>query len=399
MAKNLYLGNGDWATTKGSTLFYTVENGIYEGVPSEVIRNSEANTKNKDGVLETVDVDTSAIDYTNSVNGTLRLEDESTNYSKHSNNFDSWSKGRSSVVPNQGLDIFGENNVWKFNDSTDAGTHRIYNTGSSVPMVLGEVWYVRCWVKKSELSGVRLAIRGTTETEMGTPTDFDLENGTITNGEGSITPWGDGWYECVAKVTITTTQNGQIFAYTIKGGGTSYVGTGTDGVYIQHMTLEKGQITSYIENDSTVQNTRAADSLINVGREELFNSADLTLSCVCSSIANGGKERHIRIINSDDTNRIVLRFSPIANEIRLLVRQNGVNIVSLFYSGLDQTVKRKYDIVANASGFKLYADDQLLLSDNTPNTFNDLSTLDFGKGTDVFGGIVESLQVYDNTNN
>ena len=79
MAKNLYLGNGNWATTKGSTLFYTVEDGIYEGVPSEVIRNSEATTLNKDGVFETVDVDTSAIDYTNSANGALRLEDETTN--------------------------------------------------------------------------------------------------------------------------------------------------------------------------------------------------------------------------------------------------------------------------------------------------------------------------------
>ena len=84
MAQTYKFGSGTWATKKGSTLAYNDENNNYKPLPFTTTRNSIATRVNKQGLIEVVGNDIPRIDYTDSTEGVLLLENSSTNLVKYS---------------------------------------------------------------------------------------------------------------------------------------------------------------------------------------------------------------------------------------------------------------------------------------------------------------------------
>ena len=90
MAQKLKFGNGTWATKKGSTLSYNDEGGNFKPLPFTTTRNSIATRVNKEGLIEVVGRDVPRIDYTDSADGVLLLENSATNVLPKSNNFSAY---------------------------------------------------------------------------------------------------------------------------------------------------------------------------------------------------------------------------------------------------------------------------------------------------------------------
>ncbi len=88
MAQKLKFGNGTFATKEGSTLAYNDENNNFKPLPFTTTRNSIATRVNKEGLIEVVGNDKPRIDYTDSADGVLLLENSSTNSLVQSNQFD-----------------------------------------------------------------------------------------------------------------------------------------------------------------------------------------------------------------------------------------------------------------------------------------------------------------------
>ena len=79
MAQTYKFGNGTWATKKGSTLAYSDTNNAFKPLPFSFERNSIATRVNKEGLIEVVGNDIPRIDYTDSTEGALLLENSATN--------------------------------------------------------------------------------------------------------------------------------------------------------------------------------------------------------------------------------------------------------------------------------------------------------------------------------
>lgn len=395
MAKNLYLGNGDWATTKGSTLFYTVENGIYEGVPSEVIRNSEATTLNKDGVLETVDVDTSAIDYTNSANGALRLEDEETQRLAYTEDFtqSDWSKVRatisssSKVFPKEGSPTMfllesnttGANGSWL----------RQYTTVNSGSEVVSTIYAA---AGNSDFLAMRQSAGGVI---------FDLSNGTIKDSsavDAKIELLSGDVYKCSAVFSAGNT-DGEVLYYVYGSDGTLAVPNvdSGDNVYIfganHFFTDNLNQ--SYVPNLTTGTSIRFADRLINVGREELFNSEEGVLHVEFSTnISNTAQGVYVSLSNDTSSNRIYTGFVS-GNLIAKI--QNSVDNQTLTKTGLDIKETQSVAIYYKDGDFRFYVNGVLEQSFSYSGTFLPFNRLGFDSGTGTFNffyGSIPKLVVY-----
>ena len=87
MAKTYKFGSGTWATKKGSTLAYSDTNNAFKPLPFSFERNSIATRVNKEGLIEVVGNDIPRIDYTDSTEGALLLENSATNLIQHIQTF------------------------------------------------------------------------------------------------------------------------------------------------------------------------------------------------------------------------------------------------------------------------------------------------------------------------
>ena len=87
MSNTLKFGNGQWATKDGSVLAYNDENDNFKPLPFNFERASSATLVNKDGLIEQVGSGEPRIDYTDSAEGALLLEGQSTNLIDYSEDF------------------------------------------------------------------------------------------------------------------------------------------------------------------------------------------------------------------------------------------------------------------------------------------------------------------------
>ena len=85
MANTLKFGNGEWYGKKDTILAYNDENYNYKPLPFSFERASSATVVNKAGLIETVGSGEPRIDYSDDVNGALKLEPTRTNIITNSN--------------------------------------------------------------------------------------------------------------------------------------------------------------------------------------------------------------------------------------------------------------------------------------------------------------------------
>ena len=129
MSNTYKFGNGTWATKKGSTLAYNDEDNNFKPLPFSFERNSIATRVNKEGLIEVVGNDIPRIDYTDSTEGALLLENSATNLITYSEDFSQsdWVKTGLTVNVNQITSPYGGLNADEV-DITTANAHYLFDT-------------------------------------------------------------------------------------------------------------------------------------------------------------------------------------------------------------------------------------------------------------------------------
>jgi len=376
MARKLKFGNGTWATKEGSTLAYNDENNNYKPLPFTTTRNSIATRVNKEGLIEVVGNDVPRIDYTDSADGVLLLENSATNLVTYSEDFSNaaWTKSNSSITSNSVISPDGTLNSDKLVINTSAG----YLGGTFISSGNTDVT-VSFFVKSDTLSSFTFA----ESFYFGTVTNFDLSNGTTDNGK--IENYGNGWYRCSKTYTYASGQ--QIVAIQIK--------TGASGsLYIFGGQYEEGSYpTSYIKSNSGSTVTRVADTASGAGNSQVFNDSEGVLYAEISAFSEIGSSGLISLSDGTNNNRVTIELDGNTVKGRLTpsvgILNASTNIVST------SRIALKY----KQNDFALWVNGFEAATSNSGNTFSNetLTKLSFdrGDGAEEFYGKTKELGYYD----
>ena len=313
MAQTFKFGKGTWANKKGSTLAYNDENENYKPLPFNFTRASIATRVNKAGLIEVVGNDQPRIDYTDSSEGVLLLENAATNKFIYSNQFDTnWITSQGSLLSGQ-TGVGGSLDAWKFTDNTSTGEHFVRQTPS-----VGGVVSISVYAKAG--TNDFLYLRGVAS-GVNVRTWFNLKTGvvgTIQSTSAIMKSMGNGWYRCTMVFTHDTAFEYYI-AMSNADGVSSYQGDGTGSIFIQYAQLEQTSLpTSYIPTNGSAV-TRSAETCNGSGNSEVFNDSEGVLFANVASLSQVGTSRVIASLSngSSTANRLVLQYTNSAsgNEI------------------------------------------------------------------------------------
>ena len=252
MSNTYKFGNGTWARKKGSTLAYNDEDNNFKPLPFSFERNSIGTRVNKEGLIEVVGNDIPRIDYTDSTEGALLLENSATNYSVYSESPSTWTytefgSGSAGTITTGKTDMFGGTNAVQIDFPSDAENVGIL-FGSSLSGLTSGNCNISIYVKLVESGNKNLQLRaGFKDIVNVNSTEFtrvDL-SGTKTNSE----------------------------AFNLKLRPSEGTSVGGFSIIVCHPQEENNSYaSSYIPtNGSTVQ--RAAETCNGSGNSEVFNSS------------------------------------------------------------------------------------------------------------------------------
>ena len=391
MAKNLKLGgkpNGStaWRTIKGSTLFYTDEDGIYEGVPSEVICSTSKTTVNKDGLIVTVEADTSAIDYSDDVDGALRNEDDGENFLFNSG----WLGAEKPTDWNTGF----AGGVISIESSINGGliSARRFQASSNRQTLYRDFDFV---------SGTTYFCSVLLEAVI---TPVSIQEIIFFNSTGTRTYFEDG-----VEVTGTTLlsmgkEYGAKFVATATATNQMRIGCGTAGNATGDVTISAPQLeigekrTSTIISPTGATGVRGKDQLTGIGREDLFNSVEGVLSFESSIFTDAGSNKEIMLYGDVD-NFITAYYQSGFNRVTIRHKSSGVS--AYLYTGtFDVTQRTSIAMYYNSNVLRIYKDGVLVDEDLsiTPLANGAIQELRMKShtGTNIFFGKIQELTVYKN---
>ena len=390
---------------------------LYSVLPADGVgdftfsRNSAATRINKDGLIETVASGVSRLNYPlidGVVNGcpSHLLEPSRLQLIQYSEEFDNsyWSSARietpyiaDTISPD------GTLNAYTLEISSgETGGGGVYKSLS----VVGDN-SISVFAKKSTVDYLVLADTGLDSSR--NAVYFNLENGTVAteyNAVGKMQDFGNGWYRCTMKYTLTSSGNKFIYMTNIDG-STSNAVQGGDSIYIYGSQLEQGSYsTSYIPNYGTAAGiTRSAETANGAGDASTFNDSEGVLMVEISgfnetvyannwiSLTDGTTNQNNYVsIQQDTTGNIISR-----------VRVNGVNSAVLYSTIIDQSLSSKIAIKYKLNDFSLYVNGFEYDSNNVGSIFstNTLSKLsfDYNSLSNPFYGNTKQIQYFDSALN
>ena len=397
MAQKLKFGNGTWATKEGSTLAYNDENEKYKPLPFSFERDSIGTRVNKEGLIEIVGKDIPRIDYTDSTEGVLLLENSSTNLITYSEDFSQgvWNKTNCTIISNNSISPNGTQNADKLveNNIINGFSNR-YST--SVSYTSGAKYTTSIFAKSDGRDLMIRSYNGSSDID----TIFDLSNGIVLLGNGEIKDYGNGWYRCSHTITAQSTINTSFSAsfVLVNNSSISYQGDGTSGIYIWGAMVEQGSYpTSYIPtNGSTVQ--RAAETCNESGNSEVFNDSQGVLFVDSATLVEGEDVRIIGLSDGGTNNRISITYHSTENRIQIYGSKNGT-IFNLEYLNAIKTDYNKIAIKYNASSVDFYYNGFLVDTEVPSDMFdaNILNSLNFDRidNNNNFYGKTKEIGYYD----
>ena len=400
MAQTYKFGNGTWATKKGSTLAYSDTNNAFKPLPFSFERNSIATRVNKEGLIEVVGNDIPRIDYTDSTEGALLLENSAENLVTYSEAFDNayWTKDGASVIDGQSSPD-GKTNAYKLTEGSNNGIHRVGRAvfSANVERTLS------VFAKKGERNFISLFENNTASPAI-KGVIFNLDNGTYYNNNSSfysnvkIELISNGWYRCSATSNNTSLQVPSI-GVSADGLTNSYQGDGTSGIYIFGAMLEANSVaSSYIPtNGSTVQ--RAAETCNESGNSEVFNdSQGVLFANISALIGAGGGTRRIEVSNSVSASQYVrLQIANGDGSLYANITNNSGQQVLFNVTSFDATLSNKISLKYKQNDFSLFLNGFEVGSSNVGNTFANgiLTQANFSSTASEFYGKTKEIGYYD----
>ena len=313
--------------------------------------------------------------------GSWLLEPQSTNLVAYSEDFSNvyWDKSNTTVLQNQSIapsglneaslvSAVGSNPRLKFNGNFGGGDFSLS-------------WFA----KKNTSSYLKIRVwNGSVNHDA----VFDLDNGTLTSGNGSIKSYGNGWYRC----TLNYDTAGSHFTQT-------YVSdTSTGSLYLWGAQLEEqSYATSYIPTNGAT-NTRLQDLANNSGNATLINSTEGVLYAEIAAFDDTSSLKMITLQSADNNNKVSIGYANATDRVRVIIRSNGSNIVNQNFtaSNLTDFNKLAFKYESGASSIYLNGSEVLDLSSANFTFPQELSKLNFdgGNTANPFYGKTKALAVY-----
>ena len=376
MANTLKFGGGTWATKEGSTLAYNDENENYKPLPFNFERDSIATRVNKEGLIEVVGNDIPRIDYTDSADGVLLLENSATNLATYSEDFSdsSWNKVNSSgssspiITSDYGISPDGTQNADRIQVSRASGVgdySSIYKSITTSSSNRG----LSVWLKSLN----------------GTPTILIANNNGTYVSQQITTEWVR--YELDLGVgTLTELQLSVVGSNFIQG-----VSESADFLAWGYQ-LEIGIPTSYIPTSgSTVP--RAAETANGSGNSEVFNDSQGSLFLNINT-PDTSAVPVISLSNGSFSNEIEFAYYG-TNQFNFILRVSGgtPNVIGNIVGGSFS----KFCVTYTTTDFKVYLNGFLIGSNTLPSPLNGLDVFDFSlpSGTNPFYGKTKEIGYYD----
>ena len=323
------------------------------------------------------------IDYTGGGCPHILAEPQRTNLIKYSESFDSWyAKNYVTVAENTSETISpsGNNTASKITINSVSTVRRLYELISASS---GSDYTFTLYAKKGTTDFIKLFF-----TSSIIDAEFNLTNGTVTSGTGSIESVGNDWYRLQA--TGTSSLTGEVPQIQLSSSASV-----SDYLYIWGCQVEQSSYeTSYIPTSgSTV--TRNQDIFTRDGIGSLINSTEGVLFVELENITGtDATNKMISITDGSLTNKISLFVS--SNQISVESAGSGTNLgiySKALQSGFNKiAVKFKVNDCALWVNGTEYTDTSFAAFSSS--TFNSL-VFDRGDGIQNLFGKVKQLQVYN----
>jgi hypothetical protein len=352
------LGNGNWAVKEDKLLAYNDNSGRFFNKEFDFARGSSATYVGKDGLIKSAASDVPRIDFSDSTNGALLLEGQSTNLVPYSEDYShsSWVKTDVSIQSGY-IAPDGTNSAYK-----------VTKIGSNAHLV-----------------------NATTGGHTATKSIFAK----TTSGTGTIILFNsvDTYFTITEEWQRFDIQhNGLDFFYAADFRGAS---TLTEIIIWGAQSEALSYPTSYIKSNTGSTVTRLADACNNSGSAQDFNSESGVLYLEVSRFANDILNTAISINQSGNfSNSVSIRFRSAENLIYGLIYSSG-NISTLMqYTLSDDTQFNKIALSYAENNFALWVNGIKVLTDTSGNAPIGLNNLSFNLGTEPFYGKTKDIQVF-----
>ena len=388
------LGNGNWAVKENKLLAYNDNSGRFFNKEFDFARGSSATYVGKDGLIKSAASDVPRIDFSDSTNGALLLEGQSTNLIPYSEDFSNgWALDDATIVSNSATSPDGALNATLLKGNTNSSRHNLVTSGQA-----SNTGTFSIFVKAKELKYVQIASANTVQQYV----NFDLSNGIIGTvgssfSNAKIENYGNGWYRCI--VVSANQFNGFYFSL-VNGLNATWLESwvmpnNTDGLYIYGFQLEQNSVaSSYIPSQGSAT-TRLADVCNNSGSAQDFNSEEGVLYAEIAALANDSY-RFISLSDGTNNNNVRLNLSPIANQISFEANSGGSLQLGYTNNNTNVLLNTKICINFKLNDFSVWINGIKVHTDTNGIAPIGLNTLNFdrGTGTNLFYGNVKNIQVF-----
>ncbi len=339
----------------------------------------------------------------NGENGHILLEPTSENKVTYSEDFSEWTN-TDITFGTDGVSPSGETNANLIQTGT-AGNDQVSKAFALSPTntttysvfikrVGGAEWIDFLIVKSGFLNSLKVWFNINTGT-----VGSNNANGTTTLDSASIEDYGNDWY----RLIVTTTDSTNNTSFNIRVRTASADGSDTrvnnSSYYLWGMQLEAlPYATSYIPTLTGSTVTRATETLTGSGNSTLINSTEGVLYAEIAALADDGTARNMALSDGTTSNRIVMVYTNVSNQIRFYLEGSG-GTITVNHTLTNSTELVKAAVRYKSEYFAFYINGVQIDTNNSSITFSGLNNLSFhnpfGGGSSPFYGKCKALAVFN----
>jgi hypothetical protein len=370
-------------------------------------RTGTATRVNKDGIIETVASDVPRLDYSDGSCPALLLEPQRTNVITYSEDFGTfWVETDSVLNNNYASSPTGEFNAYRFIDNNAGGLGNV-SLNKTFVLTTDTTYTFSVFAKKDQVNFISLRTGGFSAPSSGN-TYFDIENGALGNVRpdhtANIKDYGNGWYRCSITFSVSGADATGILA--IYANEQDNVITSqrdnTTSVLLFGAQLEAGNYpTSYIPTTGSAV-TRSADSCLNGGNSDLFDTEEGVLYAELQTLANEPTNRYVSLsdgVGSPYTNSLSIQYRS-DGAIRVYLGGLGTSNLLCIISSVDATNINKIAVRFKDGDMAVYLNgiNQSLFGGFVYTNVTGLNQLSFhqpGINTNLFYGKCKDIRIYN----